>query len=115
MGADDIRDQITQLEVEIEQLTQTIERCRKSMLLAKFTIGAGTIWILALLLGLVAFGSTTMVATIAAIIAAVVVFGSNSSTSKLASAAIKDAEASRVGLIDKIDLQTVARTNQFNF
>lgn len=105
MAAGDIRDQIAQLEVEIEQLTQTIESCRKAMSLAKFAIGAGTIWILASLLGAVVFGPTSMVAAIAAITAGVVFFGSNSSTSRLAAAAIKDAEALRVELIDKIDLQ----------
>jgi len=85
------------------------------MSLAKFAIGAGTIWILASLFGAVVLGPTTIVGAMAAIIAGVVIFGSNSSTSKLAAAAIKDAEASRVGLIDRIDFREAARTSRFNF
>jgi len=105
------RDQIGQLEAEIEQLADTLERCRKAMLLAKLIIGAGAIWILAYLLGAVGFGPASMVGAIAAIIGGVVVYGSNVSTSKLTVAAITDAERLRAELIDKVDPRTVGPSN----
>lgn len=103
MTAGDVRDQIEQLEVEIERLADTLERCRKAMLLSKFAIGAGAIWILAYALGAITLEPITMVAALAAVIGGVVVYGSNSSTSKQAAAVMKDAETLRATLIDKLN------------
>ena len=50
-----------------------------------------------------------MIASIAAIIGGVVVFGSNSSTSKQAMAAMKVAETQRAELIDMIDLRALEK------
>jgi hypothetical protein len=111
----DLRHQIVQLEVEIEQLAETLERCRKAMLISQLAIGAAVIWILAYLVGIVGPVPTAMVGAIAAVIGGVVVFGSNSSTSKRAAAAMKDAETLRAELIDKIDPRTVSRSNQLMF
>ena len=107
----DLRDQIAQLEVEIEQLAETLERCRKAMLISQVAIGAAVIWILAYLVGIVGPVPTVMVGAFATFIGGVVVFGSNSSTSKRAAAAMKDAETLRAELIDMVDLRTVSRSN----
>ncbi len=115
MVDDDLRDQIAQLEVDIEQFADTLERCRKAILLSKLSIGAGTVWTLAYLVGAVALVPTAMVGAIAAVIGGVVVFGSSSSTSKQAAAAITDAERLRAGLIDKVDARTVGRSTQLIF
>ena len=77
------------------------------MLLSKVAIAAGGVWIGAYLLGVVRFEPATIIAALAAIIGGVVVFGSNSSTSKQTMAALKAAETRRAGLIDMIDLRTV--------
>jgi hypothetical protein len=111
----DLRDQIAQLEVEIEQLAETLEKCRKAMLISQVAIGAAVIWILAYLVGIVGLIPTALVAAISVVIGGVVIFGSNASTSKRAAAAMKDAETLRGELIDKIDPRTVSRGNQLIF
>jgi hypothetical protein len=70
-------------------------------------IAGGGIWIFAYLLGAIRVDSTAMTGAIAAAIGGVVVFGSNSSTSKQTTAAIEAAEIRRDELIDMIDLRTV--------
>jgi hypothetical protein len=103
----DLHDQIARLEVDIEQLAEGLGRCRKAMLLSKAAIAAGVIWILAYLLGVIRFEPATMIGALAAIIGGVVVFGSNSSTSKQAIATMKAAETSRAKLINMIDPRAV--------
>ena len=102
MADGDLRDQIAHLEADIEQLAQAFERCRKAMALAKVAIAAGAIWISAYFLGAIWFEPATMIGALAAIIGGVVVFGSNSSTSKQTMAAMKAAETQRAKLIDII-------------
>jgi hypothetical protein len=103
----DLRDQIARIEADIEQLAKSLDQCRKAMLLAKIAIGAGGIWILGYFLGAVRFDPTLMIGAIAAIIGGVVMFGSNSSTSKQTAAAMRAAETQRAELIDMIDLRAV--------
>jgi hypothetical protein len=102
-----LRDQIAQLEDDIEQLTETLERCRKAMLASKVAIGAGASWIVAYLAGAVGLVPTVMVGAIAAVIGGIVLYGSNSSTSKQAAAAMEDAERLRSELIDRVDPRAV--------
>lgn len=105
MAEGDLRDQIARIEADIEQLADGLDRCRKAMLLSKVAIAAGGVWIGAYLLGVVRFEPATIIAALAAIIGGVVVFGSNSSTSKQTMAAMKDAEACKaelIGMIEKI-------------
>jgi hypothetical protein len=77
------------------------------MLFSKFAIAAGGVWIGAYLLGVVRFEPATIVAALAAIIGGVVVFGSNLTTSKQTTAAIKAAETQRAELIDMLDPRSV--------
>ena len=107
MADDDLRDQIARIESDIEQLAEGLDRCRKAMALSKVAIAAGGILILAYLLGAIRFEPTAMFGAIAAILGGVVVFGSNSSTSKQTTAAMKAAEIRRAELIDMVDLRTV--------
>jgi dihydrodipicolinate synthase/N-acetylneuraminate lyase len=112
MADGDLHDQIAQLESDIEQLAETLERCRKAMLFAKVVISAGAIWLLAFLVGAVGFVPAAMVGAIAVVIGGVVLYGSNASTLKEATAAMKDAERLRADLIDRIDPRTVGRRSQ---
>jgi hypothetical protein len=108
LGADgDPRDQISRIEADIEELAKTLDGCRKAMLLSKVAIAAGGIWILAYFLGAVRFDPTTMISAIAAVIGGMVFFGSNSSTSKETTAAMKAAERHRTELIDTINLRVL--------
>jgi hypothetical protein len=108
MAEGDLRDQIARLEAEIEELAKTLQGCRKAMLLSKVAIAAGGIWISAYFL--MRFNPTTMIGAIAAVIGGVVVFGSNLSTSKQTTAAMKAAEKHRAELIDMVDLRTVGES-----
>lgn len=87
-----LHDQIARIEAEIDELTKTLDGCRNAMLFSKVAVAAGGIWILAYLLGAIRFDPASMIVAIAAIIGGVVIFGSNSSTSKQTTAAIKAAE-----------------------
>jgi hypothetical protein len=108
LGADGgLRDQISRIEDDIEQLAKTLDGCRKAMLFSKLAIAAGGIWILAYSIGAIGFDATAMIGAMAAVIGGAVVFGSNLSTSKQAMAAIKAAERHRAALIDMINLRVV--------
>ena len=107
MSDRDPRTEILRLEAKIEELTELIERCRKIILISKIAVAIGGIWLLALAIGLMRFDPVTMIGAIAVVIGGIVVFGSNTSTSKQAAVAIKAAEASRVELIGKINLRVV--------
>ena len=43
MADDDLRDQISRIETDIEEYAVTLEGCRKAMLLSKVAIAAGII------------------------------------------------------------------------
>lgn len=103
----DLRDQIIHLEEEIDRLADKLETCRKVMLFSKTAIGGGAVWILAYVVGIGGFDPTSLIGAIGAIIAGVVLLGSNSTTAKLAAAAMKNAEKRRSELIDRIGAWTV--------
>jgi hypothetical protein len=103
MADGDLHEQIARLEADIEQLAEGLDRCRKAMLLSKVAAAAGGILILAYFLGAIGFDPAILIGALAAIIGGIVVFGSNSSTSKQTMAAMKDAESQRAKMIDMID------------
>jgi hypothetical protein len=107
MADEDLRTQISSLEAHIDELTEVIESCRKLILVSKVAIAAGGIWLLAFTFGAIRFDSVAMIVAISAVIGGIVVFGSNTSTSKQAAADLIDAEALRAELIDKINLRLV--------
>jgi len=104
----DLRDQIVQLENEIDQLANKLETCRKVMWFSKAAIVAGAILLLAYLLGAIGFDPASLIGALGAMIGGVVLLGSNSTTAQLAAAAIKDAEKRRAELIDRIAVLTVS-------
>src|SRR5215470_4208728 len=94
MPNDDLRDQISRIETDIEDYAITLDGCRKAMLLSKVAIGAGIISLSAYLLGAIWLN-------------AVAVIGSNLTTSKQATSAMAALERRRAELIDMINLRTV--------
>jgi hypothetical protein len=104
MDEDDRRERIVRLEVEIEELAEKIERCRKIMLMSQAAIAAAAVLLLAIMLGAIKLDPTTLIAAIAIVIGGTVVLGSNRSTSQQAVAALRTAESDRAELIDLLDL-----------
>ncbi|MFL4983212.1 MAG: hypothetical protein ACJ8EN_06485 [Xanthobacteraceae bacterium] len=107
MSTGELHEDISRLELRIEQLANTIERCRKIILVAKIAIAVGGALILALLLGAIRFNPVALIAATTLAIGGIVVFGSNTSTSKQAAADLSAAETLRAELIGRIDLRVV--------
>jgi hypothetical protein len=106
----DLREQILRFEEEIEQLAETLERCRKLLLMSKAAISVGAILIIAMMLGAIRSDAIGMVGALAAVVGGTVVYGSNASTAKQTADAMKAAEARRAELIGSIDLRVVGES-----
>jgi hypothetical protein len=112
MDAGDLHEEISRIELQIEQLAATIERCRKIILASKIAIAVGGLLLSALLLGAIVFNPVAMVTGMTLAIGGIVVFGSNTSTLNQAAADLKAAETLRVELIGRIDLRVVGLPNR---
>jgi hypothetical protein len=104
---DEPREQISELEVQIEELADALERCRKTALASKAAMGLGGILVAAITLGVMTFDPMVMVAGLAALLGGIVVFGSNTSTANQLSETIKSAEAQRAALIGRLEVRLV--------
>jgi hypothetical protein len=103
----DLREQIVRLEADIEQFAETIESCRKLILLAKAAVALSAILIVAAVLGVITLDPAVLIGAFGIVLGGVVVFGSNTSTLEQARAATKAAELRRSELIGQIDLRLV--------
>ena len=103
----DPRDEIARLETQIDELAETIEGCRKLILMAKVAIAGGAVALLAMLLGAIRDDALVLAGATAALMGGIVVLGSNMSTSNQALAKMKDTEARRAALIDQLELRDV--------
>lgn len=110
----DPHDDIETLEARIESLSESIERCRKIGLVAKLAIAAGFVWLGLLLLGVVYFAPTGFIIAIVAVIGGTVLFGSNSSTQKEHEATLREAEALRTDLIERLELRPVGEQQRLH-
>jgi hypothetical protein len=104
---DDPREQISELEVQIEELAGALERCRKTALASKAAMAIGAILLAATILGVITFNPMAMVAGLAALLGGVVVFGSNISTSNQMTESMRNADALRAALIGRLDIRLV--------
>jgi hypothetical protein len=107
MDEGDPGQQIARLEARIEELAEAIESCRKIILISKGAIAIGGLLIVIAVLGVIRLDPMVTIASIAAIIGGIVVYGSNASTADQATAAMQAAEAHRAELIGRIDLRVV--------
>jgi len=98
-GGAELRKKLSQIEAEIEELAEIVERCRKVILIAKSAIIAGGVLVLANIVGVIRFDSTAMIGAIAAVIGGTVIFGSNTSTLKQTISAMEAAKVRRAELI----------------
>jgi len=107
MSDSDPRDQIVRLEARIEQLAETLENCRKFILVGRVAVACGLIVLAAMLFGAIRFEPTWLAAAGAAVLGGIVVAGANGSTATEAASDLAAAEAERVALIEQIDLHVV--------
>jgi len=107
MPNDELRDQISRIETDIENHAITLEGCRKAMLLSKVAIAAGIVFLSAYLLGAIWLNAVGVIGAMAAVIGGVVVFGSNLTTANQATSVMAALERRRAELIDMINLRTV--------
>jgi hypothetical protein len=103
----DLRDEIVRLEADIEKFAETIESCRKLILLAKGAVGLAATSIAAAVLGVITLDPAVLIGAFGVVLGGLVVFGSNTSTLEQAKAATKAAELRRSELIGQIDLRVV--------
>src|ERR1700681_86287 len=111
----DVREEIVRLEADIEQFAETIESCRKLILLAKGAVALSAILIVAAVLGAITLDPAALIGAFGVALGGVVVFGSNTSTLEQAKAATKAAELRRSELIGQIDLRVVGGRNGGNW
>jgi hypothetical protein len=103
----DLREEIVRLEADIEQLAETIESCRKLILISKAAMAVAALSILAALIGAITLDPAVLIGAFGVVLGGLVVFGSNTSTLEQAKAATQAAELRRSELIGQIDLRVV--------
>jgi hypothetical protein len=101
----DSHQHVIDLEAEIDQLHEAIERCRKIDLASKAglvcgfaTVGIGLIW----------HSPLALVIAIGAVLGSLALMGSNRRTHDETVAALKEHEARRSATIDDIDMKTLS-------
>ncbi len=95
------------LEEQIDELADTIERCRKLSLAGRIVVLGGGLVLIPMVLGAMQIDLSVMAVSMTAILGGVVVVGSNRSTAQEAMQELAAAEARRTALIEQIDLRLV--------
>jgi hypothetical protein len=103
----DPHDHIARLEVRLEELAESRERCRKFNLVSQIAMAGGGLWLAAATIGVISLDPLGLMAAIAAVIGGTVMYGSNATTAREIEAAIKEAEAQRTVLIESLELREV--------
>jgi hypothetical protein len=100
-------DEISRIEVQLEELAEISERCRKVILVSKAAITGGVALPLFMMLGLFGSNQVAAIGSIAVVLGGIVSLGSNVSTLRQTIAEMSAAEALRSDLISRIDLRVV--------
>lgn len=112
MADRDLRNEILRLEERIDDLAEAMARSQRISQISKIAIVGGLIWILATILGVIAFVPSAVITAVAAMIGGVVLFGSTTTTAKETSAAMQATEAQRAELIGRMQLRVVGEDNE---
>jgi hypothetical protein len=104
---DDPIDEISRIEVQLEELAELSERCRKVILVSKLAIAGGVALLLFVMLGLFGSNQAAAIGSIAVVLGGIVSLGSNVSTLQQTMAAMRAAEALRSDLIGRIELRVI--------
>jgi hypothetical protein len=107
MDGGDPQEAIARIEARIEELSESIERCRKIALAARLAIGAGAVWLALTLLGVVWFVPYLAVAALAGVLGGIVLLGSNATTWTQTEAALSASEELRTDMIGQMELRMV--------
>jgi hypothetical protein len=105
---EDIPNEISRIEAQLEELAEISERCRKIILVSKAAIAGGVALLLFMMLGLFESNQVAAIGSIAVVLGGIVSLGSNASTLQQTMAAMSTAEALRSDLISRIDLRVVS-------
>jgi hypothetical protein len=107
MDEDNPIDEISRIEAQLEELAEVSERCRKIILVSKVAIAGGVSLLLVMVLGLFESNQVAAIGSIAVVLGGIVSFGSNVSTLRQTTAAMRAAEVLRSDLISRIELRVV--------
>src|ERR1700680_700695 len=107
MDEDNPLAEISRIEVQLEELAEVSERCRKIILVSKAAIAGGVALPLVMMLGLFGSNQVAAIGSIAVVLGGIVSLGSNVSTLRQTMAAMRAAEALRSDLLSRIDLRVV--------
>jgi hypothetical protein len=100
-------DEISRIEVQLEELAEVSERCRKIILVSKAAIAGGVALLLFMVLGLFGSNQVAAVGSIAVVLGGIVSLGSNVGTLRQTMAAMSSAEVLCSDLISRIELRVV--------
>ena len=95
-------------EIEIGNLADAAERCRKVMLVTRMGIAFGALIIVAGVVGLIRLSPTVFVMGIAATVGGIALFGSTRSTREQLLTTIGERETLRATIIDGLDLRSAS-------
>jgi hypothetical protein len=96
------REEIVQLEAQIDGLAARIESCRKFILVGKIAVVGGSVGLIATLVGAIEFNPSVLAVAGAAVLGGIVAAGSNRSTAREATHELTIAEAKRTAFIGQI-------------
>jgi len=98
---------IARVEARIEELEESIGRCRKLAAAAKIAIAAGVAWVVLTLLWIIPYVPYMTIAALAAVIGGIVLLGSNATTWTQMEASLRASEALREDLIGRMEMRVI--------
>jgi hypothetical protein len=104
----DPHEEIVHLEEHIEDLAAKIESCRKFILASRIAVAGGGLVLAAMLVGVIRSDLGFMAAAVSLLLGGIVVWGSNSSTTKEAMKELAAAESERAAQIEHINPRVIS-------